>query len=114
VDLAEGCSEVGGQGVGCADGVLPRSRLQLLQLRIVTGRAEARRRSCRQPGLQGGQEIRPVRCLDQLPRKGLERDVLTGAEPAQQVRYPSCGQAGSDPGEQVGGDQADLLGDEAL
>jgi hypothetical protein len=70
------------------------------------------RRSRHQPELQGGQEIRPIRCLDQLPCKGLERDVLTDAELTQQIRYPSSGQAGSDPAEQVGGDQADLLGDE--
>lgn len=63
---------------------------------------------------QGGQEIRPVRCLDQFPSEGLESDALSGAEHTQQIRYPSVGQAGSDLVEQVGGDQADLLGDEVV
>ena len=47
-----------------------------------------------------------------MPSKGLQRDVLAGAELTQQISYPSAGQAGGDLGEQVAGDQAHLPGDD--
>jgi hypothetical protein len=40
----------------------------------------------------------------------LERDIRTCAEFAEQVRYPSIGQGGSDVIEQLSRDQAELLG----
>jgi ABC-type multidrug transport system fused ATPase/permease subunit len=61
--------------------------------------------------LEGGHEVRPIGCLDQLPREGLENDVVTGAEPAQQCRPRPVWQARGNLLKQLGGDQADLLSD---
>ena len=64
------------------------------------------------PGRRGRREVRPIWCLDQQPPEGFERDVRTCAESAKQITDPSTGQSGSDVIEQLGRDQAELLGDE--
>jgi hypothetical protein len=47
---------------------------------------------------QGGHEVRPIWCLDQLPREVFKGDVILGTEPAQQVRPRPVGQVRGDLG----------------
>jgi hypothetical protein len=65
-----------------------------------------------QDGRRGRHEVRPIWCLHQQPSEGLERDIRTRAEFAEQFRHPPVGQAGSNLIEQFSRDQPELLGDE--
>lgn len=54
-------------------------------------------------------EVRPLWSLDQQPSERLERDVLAGAELAEQIGHPSIRQEGGNITEQLGRRLAELL-----
>jgi hypothetical protein len=73
---------------------------------------------CRAAGPPGsvwsGHEVRAFCCLDQLPSKSTERDVLPAAEFTKQVRQRTAWQTGGDIVEHLRGLQAELPRDEMV